>query len=34
MDPELASFDDTFMGVDEGNIPSVKQYLVGVSFGF
>jgi TonB-linked SusC/RagA family outer membrane protein len=34
MDPELASFNDTYMGVDEGNIPSVQQYLVGVSFGF
>lgn len=34
LDPELASFNDTFMGVDEGNLPAIKQFLVGVSFGF
>jgi TonB-linked SusC/RagA family outer membrane protein len=34
LDPELASFNDTFMGVDEGNLPSVKQFLIGVSLGF
>jgi hypothetical protein len=34
LDPELASFDDTFMGVDEGNLPAIRQYLIGVSFGF
>jgi len=34
LDPELASFDDTFMGVDEGNLPAIKQLLVGVSLGF
>jgi len=34
MDPELASFNDDFMGVDEGNLPAVKQFLFGVSLGF
>ncbi|UCG28061.1 MAG: TonB-dependent receptor [Bacteroidales bacterium] len=34
MDPELASFNDTYMGVDEGNLPATKQYLIGVSLGF
>jgi len=34
LDPELASFSDTFMGVDEGNLPAIQQYLIGVSFGF
>jgi TonB-linked SusC/RagA family outer membrane protein len=34
MDPELASFDDTYFGVDQGNLPAVKQFLVGVSLGF
>ena len=34
MDPELASFNDTYSGVDEGNLPAVQQYLVGVSLGF
>ncbi|KPK81371.1 MAG: hypothetical protein AMS27_15495, partial [Bacteroides sp. SM23_62_1] len=34
MDPELASFDDTFMGVDGGNLPSPKQFLIGVNIGF
>jgi len=34
MDPELASYNDDFMGVDEGNIPAVKQFLFGVSLGF
>jgi len=34
LDPELASFNDTFMGVDEGNLPATKQFLVGVSLGF
>jgi TonB-linked SusC/RagA family outer membrane protein len=34
LDPELASFNDTSMGVDEGNLPAIQQYLVGVSFGF
>ena len=34
MDPELASFYDTFMGVDEGNLPSPRQFLVGVNIGF
>lgn len=33
-DPELASFNDTYFGVDEGNLPAVKQYVVGVSLGF
>ena len=36
VDPELqASFNtDTFIGVDEGNYPTVKQYLIGVNLGF
>ena len=34
LDPELASFNDTFMGVDEGNLPAIQQYLIGVSLGF
>ena len=34
MDPELASFNDDFMGVDEGNLPAVQQFLFGVSLGF
>ena len=34
LDPELASFNDTYMGVDEGNLPAIQQYLIGVSFGF
>jgi hypothetical protein len=34
LDPELASFDDTFMGVDEGNLPANKQFIIGVNVGF
>jgi len=34
MDPELASFDDVYFGVDQGNLPAIKQFLVGVSVGF
>ena len=34
LDPELASFDDDFFGVDEGNLPATKQFLIGVSLGF
>jgi TonB-linked SusC/RagA family outer membrane protein len=34
MDPELASFNDTYFGVDEGNLPATKQLLVGLSLGF
>jgi len=34
LDPELASFNDGFMGVDEGNLPATKQFLFGVSLGF
>ncbi len=34
MDPELASFNDTYMGVDEGNLPANKQFLFGISLGF
>ncbi len=34
MDPELASHNDTFMGVDEGNLPAVKQFLFGLNVGF
>ncbi len=34
LDPELASFNDTFQAVDEGNLPTVKQFIIGVSLGF
>jgi hypothetical protein len=34
LDPELASFNDTFQGVDEGNLPANKQYIIGVNLGF
>jgi TonB-linked SusC/RagA family outer membrane protein len=42
MDPELASFyeadidsyDDRRYGVDEGNLPAIKQFLIGVNLGF
>jgi hypothetical protein len=34
LDPELRSEDDTFFGVDRGNVPANKQFLVGVSLGF
>ena len=34
LDPELASFNDTFMGVDEGNLPATKQFIFGISLGF
>ncbi len=34
MDPELTSFNDDFINVDEGNLPTVRQFLVGVSLGF
>lgn len=34
LDPALASFNDTFAGVDEGNLPAVKQYLIGINLGF
>lgn len=34
LDPELASFNDGYFGVDEGNLPATKQFLFGVSLGF
>jgi len=34
LDPELASFNDTFQGVDEGNLPATKQFLIGINLGF
>ena len=34
LDPELASFNDDYTGVDEGNLPAMKQFLVGVNVGF
>ena len=34
LDPELRSGSDQFFGVDRGNLPANKQFLVGVSFGF
>ena len=34
VDPEMASTNDTYFGVDRGQLPVLKQYLVGVSLGF
>ncbi|MBL7873539.1 MAG: TonB-dependent receptor [Cyclobacteriaceae bacterium] len=34
LDPDLNSNGDTIFGVDEGNYPLVKQYIVGVNIGF
>jgi hypothetical protein len=34
MDPELQSGSDTYFGVERGNLPANKQFLVGVSLGF
>jgi hypothetical protein len=34
LDPELASFNDDFQGVDEGSLPTVRQYIFGLSLGF
>jgi TonB-linked SusC/RagA family outer membrane protein len=34
LDPELQSFNDDFMGVDEGSLPNVRQYLIGVNLSF
>ena len=34
MDPEMQSGSDTYFGVDRGNLPANKQFLVGVSLGF
>jgi len=34
LDPELQSFNDTFMGVDEGSLPNIRQYLIGVNLSF
>ena len=34
LDPELASFSDTYMGVDEGSLPATKQFIFGVNLGF
>jgi TonB-linked SusC/RagA family outer membrane protein len=34
VNPEMQSGSDTYFGVDRGNLPVVKQYLVGVSLGF
>jgi TonB-linked SusC/RagA family outer membrane protein len=34
LDPELRSGNDTYFGVDRGNLPANKQFLVGVSLGF
>jgi len=33
-DPELRSGSDTFFGVDRGNLPVPKQFLIGVNLGF
>jgi len=34
VNPEMQSGSDTYFGVDRGNLPAVKQFLVGVSLGF
>jgi hypothetical protein len=34
VNPEMQSGSDTYFGVDRGNLPVVKQFLVGVSLGF
>lgn len=34
LDPELASFNDDFQGVDEGSLPAVKQFIFGLNLGF
>jgi TonB-linked SusC/RagA family outer membrane protein len=34
LDPELASFNDDFQGVDEGSLPTIRQYIFGLSLGF
>ncbi len=34
MDPEISSDDDLDFGVDRGNYPFVKQYIVGLNIGF
>ena len=34
LDPELAGLSDTSFGIDEGNLPNVKQFLFGLSIGF
>lgn len=34
LDPDLNSGGDTAFGVDEGNYPLVKQYILGVNIGF
>lgn len=34
LDPELSSYNDTFFGVDEGNLPAIKQFIFGLSVGF
>lgn len=34
LDPDLNNSGDTAFGVDEGNYPLVKQYLIGLRVGF
>jgi TonB-linked SusC/RagA family outer membrane protein len=34
LDPEMRSGSDTFFGVDRGNLPANKQFLIGVNLGF
>jgi len=34
LDPEQRSGSDQYFGVDRGNLPQIKQFLVGVSLGF
>ena len=34
LDPEQRSGSDTYFGVDRGNLPQIKQFIVGVNLGF
>jgi hypothetical protein len=34
LDPEQRSGSDTYFGVDRGNLPQPKQFIVGVNLGF
>ncbi len=34
LNPEIAGLSDTSFGIDEANLPAVKQFVFGLSFGF
>jgi hypothetical protein len=34
LNPEIAGLSDTSFGIDEANLPAVKQYIFGLSVGF